>query len=417
MKRKTVIAIGIGTAVVLALGGGYAYSAANNRPLVGSATAAVGQMSVTVSASGSLVAAHSRGVYPPAPGTIAKLRVADGDTVEAGQALAVMATGPLKLAVAQARANLSAAVAQVEAVRNGVPSAIDRSAAGAALSAARSQVSTAAKNYSAFVADYRDATSEERRAMRPTLRTLRTAKSQAAAALKAAQAGLGKLSVASRVALAQTAAAQAVTAADQALTQATRNLARAELTAPFAGTVSFHGTVERGSGLTPGVAVFTVTDPARMDFGASVNETDIAAVAKDQPATITLDAFTEPFKGKVTRVLATPETTGTGTVAFGVRVAFDGGRARLFSGMSGSAEIEVQSIPEALTVPIEAVLTDGSARSVFVLAADDTVHRRQVTVGAATDSAAQVTSGLAAGDRVVTTGASGLVDGQQVRTR
>ncbi len=417
MNRKTVMAIGISTAVVLALGGGYAYSAANNRPLVGSAQASVGPMSVTVSASGSLVAARTRGVYAPAPGTIAKLRVADGDTVKAGQTLAVMATGPLKLAVAQARAALSAASAQGEAVRNGVPGAIDRSAASAALSAARSQVSTAAKNYAAYLSDYRDAEGDVKRGMRSMLRTLRTAKSQAAAALKSAQAGLARLSVAARVSLARTAAAQAVTAADRALTQAKRNLAKAELAAPFAGTVSFHGTVEPGSGLTPGVAVFTVVDPARMDFAASVNETDIAAVAKDQPATVTLDAFAEAFTGKVTRVLATPETTGTGTIAFGVRVVFEPGQARLFSGMSGSAEIEVQSIPDALTVPIEAVLTDGTGRSVFVLAADETVHRRQVVLGASNDSAAQVLSGLSAGDRVVTTGASTLTDGQQVRTR
>lgn len=417
MKRKTVIATAIGAAIVVALVGGYAYSAANNRPLVGTAAAAINPMDVTVSASGALVAAHSAGIYPPAAGTLAKLSVADGDTVAAGDALAVMAKGPLKLAVAQARAARSAALAQVEAVRNGLPSAIDRSAANAALSAARSQVSTASKNYATFSADYRDATSAERHSMLLTLRTLKSARTQAAAALKAAEAALGKLSVASRVSLARTAAAQSVTAADLGLSLAERNLERAELTAPFAGTVSFGGTVEKGSGVTPGVAVFTVVDPTRMDFLASVNETDVAAVTNDQPATVTLDAFPDGFTGKVSRVRATPETTGSGTIAFGVRISFSADQERLFTGMSGSADISVKDIPDALTVPIEAVLTDGSARAVFVLVADGTVHRRQVQIGASTDSAAQVLSGLSAGDLVVTTGASGLNDGQQVRTR
>ncbi len=163
MKRKTIVATSIGAAVVLALGGGYAYSASNNSPVVGVAQAAVAPLSVTASASGSLVAAHSAGVYPPAAGTVAKVLVADGDTVKAGDTLAVMATGPLKLAVAQARAALSAARAQGEAVSNGVPSAIDRSAASAALSAARSQVSTANLNYTSFRADY-DADDQHRQA-------------------------------------------------------------------------------------------------------------------------------------------------------------------------------------------------------------------------------------------------------------
>jgi HlyD family secretion protein len=416
MKPRTIVATSIGVAVVLALGGGYAYSASNNSPVVGVATTAVAPLSVTVSASGSLVAARSAGVYPPTAGTVAKVLVTDGDTVSAGDVLARMATGPLKLAVAQARAALATARAQGEAVDNGVPSAIDRSAASATLSAARSQVSTANANYASFRADY-DAPGADRHAMAPTLRTLRTARTQAAAALKAAKAALNRLSAASRVSLARTAASQGVTAASQALKQAEANLARAELTAPFDGTVTTNATVEKGSGLTPGVAAFTVVDPSRMEFEAAVNEADIADVAKGQTATVTLDAFGEGFTGTVVRVQASPETTTTGSVAFPVRVSVDAGKSRLFQGMSGSADIAVKSIPDALTVPVEAVLTKGAAKTVFVLGSDSVVRARAVTVGASTDTSAQILSGLVAGDTVVTTGASALADGQRVRTK
>jgi RND family efflux transporter MFP subunit len=249
------------------------------------------------------------------------------------------------------------------------------------------------------------------------LRTLRTARTQASAALKAAQAALSRLSVASRVSLARTAASQAVTAASRALKQAEGNLDKAELKAPFDGTVTFGGTVEKGSGLTPGLAAFTIVDPTRMEFEAAVNETDIADVAKDQAATVTLDAFGESFTGKVTRVQASPETTSTGSVAFGVRVSLDAGQSRLFQGMSGSVDIAVKTIPDALTVPVEAVLTNGATRSVFLLGADNVVHARTVTVGASTDSSAEILSGLSAGDTVVTAGASALSDGQRVRTK
>ena len=413
MKQKTIVATGIGAAVVLALGGGYAYSASNNSPVVGVAQVVVAPLSVTASASGALVAAHSAGVYPPAAGTVAKVLVADGDTVKAGDTLAAMATGPLKLAVTQARAALSAARAQGEAVSNGVPGAIDRSAASAALSAARSQVSTAEKNYASFRDNYHASDP----AQRATLRTLKTARTQASAALQAAKAALNRLSVASRVSLARTAASQGVTAAGQALKLAQGNLDKAELTAPFDGTVTVHGTVEKGSGLTPGVAAFTVVDPTRMEFEAAVNETDIADVAKGESATVTLDAFPDGFTGKVTRVQASPETTSTGSVAFPVRVSLDAGQSRLFQGMSGSVDIAVKSIPDALTVPVEAVLTKGAAKSVFVLGPDSVVHARAVTVGASTDTSAQILSGLSAGDSVVTTGASALSDGQRVRTK
>lgn len=413
MKRTTIVATSIGAAVVLALGAGLAYSAANNSPLVGVAQATVAPLNVTVSASGSLVAAHSAGVYPPAAGTVAKVHVTEGDSVKAGDVLATMSTGPLKLAVAQARAALAAARAQGEAVSNGLPSAIDRSAAGAALSAARSQVSTANLNYTSYRANYDASNSTERQ----MLRTLRTARSQASAALKAAKAALARLSVASRVSLARTAVAEGITAAGQALKQAERNLSRSELTAPFDGTVTVNGTVEKGSGLAPGAAPFTIVDPTRMEFEAAVNEADIADVARDEAATVTLDAFPESFSGKVTRVQTSPETTGTGSVAFPVRLSLDAGQSRLFQGMSGSVDITVRSITDAVTVPVEAVLTRGATKSVFVLGSDSVVHARTVTVGASTDTAAEILTGLAAGDTVVTTGASALSDGQRVRTK
>lgn len=417
MKRRTIIASGIGAAVVLALGGGYAWSAANNRPLVGVAQAAIAPLSVTVSASGSLAPAHSAGVYAPAAGTLASVAVHDGDTVAAGDTLAKLDTGTLKLAVAQARAAHSTALAQQAAVNNGVPTAIDRSAASAALSAARSQVSTASRNYSAYLDDYSNAPADQQHAMAATLRTLKTAKATASAALKTAESSLSKLSVAGRVGLARTAAAQSVTATSMALARAQANLAGAELTAPFSGTVTFHGTVEPGSGVTPGVPVFTVVDPGRMEFEAQVFESDIAAVEKAQSATVSLDAFTNTFPGKVTRVQASPVTTTTGSVAFPVRVSVDAGDARLFQGMSGSADIEVKSIPDALVVPVQSVLTNGDAKTVLVLGADDVVHTRPVSVGASTDTSAQILSGLTAGENVVTTGASTVADGQHVRTK
>ena len=416
MKRSTLIAVGVTAAAALAGIGGYVWSAANSHALVGTAVVAQAPLEVSVKASGSLVAAHTAGVFPPAAGTIATLRVTDGQTVEKGQVLAAMDRVPLRLAVEQARAARTAAQAQLQAVQDGVPSAIERSAADSALTAARSLLATTRHNYAAFAADYRDASGAEKRSMRPTLRTLRTAKVQAAASLKAAEAGFARLSTAARVTLARRAAEQAVTAAERALGIARAHLDGSELTAPIAGTVAFVGTVERGSGLVPGVAAFTVTDPGGLAFDAAVDQDDVAAVAAEQPVTLSLDAYpARSFTGTVTRVAAAAESTSTGGVAFDVRIGFEAGDARLLQGMTGSVEIVVQQLPDVLTVPIESVVADGDSQVVFVVGDDSVVQRRPVRIGASTDAAVQVLSGLAAGERVVTTGATGLVDGQQVR--
>ncbi|MFZ0530446.1 MAG: efflux RND transporter periplasmic adaptor subunit [Propionicimonas sp.] len=417
MNRKTLLTAGIATAAVLALAGGYFYSASTGRPEVGTAEVLRADITDTVSASGELASAKTAGVYPPAAGTLTKVSVKDGDPVEAGQILAKVASGPLKLAVAQSRAAVSAADAQLDAINRGVPAAIDRSAADAALTAARSQVRTANPNYSAYNSDYQDATADEQDQMRPTLRTLQTARRTATAALRSAEAGLHQLSVAARVSLARRAALDARAAAKRALALAKADLAHAELTAPFAGTVAFEGRVERGSGVAPGVAVFTVSDPKRLDFEAMVNESDIARVASGQAATVTMDAFEQPFTGTVTRVHGDAQTTSTGGVAYQVDVGIDTGDSRALAGMSGSVELATESVPDALVVPVAAVLTSDGTQSVFVVGPDSVVHSRAVTVGISTDTSAQILSGLQAGQRVVTTGAAALTDGQAVRTK
>jgi HlyD family secretion protein len=417
MKRKTIIAAGTAVAVMLALGGGFAYAAVNNQTQVGVTAASTAPLSVTVSASGALTASHSSGVYAPTAGTLAEVLVKDGDTVTAGQVLARMDTTALKLAVSQAKAAHSAALAQSVAVTNLAPSAADRAAASATLAAARSQAATATSNYNDYLSDYNGSTSAEQATMIATLRTLRSAQGSTSAAVKTAQAALSKLSRSSQLSASRTAAAEAITAASQALSQAQSNLKAAVITAPFAGTVSLASTVEAGAGVAPGVAVFTVVDASKMEFLAAVNQTDIAQVAVGQTAAVTLDAFAEPFSGTVTSVQATPQTSTTGSVTFAARIAIEAGSSRLFQGMSGSADIEVQSIAEALVIPVESVLTSGSSKSVFVLGSDGVVHTRKVTIGAATDTLVQIIDGLSVGEQVVTTGASSLADGQRVRTK
>jgi HlyD family secretion protein len=417
MKRKTIIASGIAAAVVVALGGGYAYSATNNQALVGVTTVTKAPLSVTVSASGKLVPAHTAGVYPPTSGTLASVQVSNGAAVKEGEVLARLDTAPLKLAVAQAKAAHAAALAQSEAVANAVPSSTERSAASETLAAARSQADTTAKNYSDYLSAYNAAPADQQPSMLANLRTLKSARSTANAAVKSAQAGITRLARAAQVSKARSAASQSISATAQAVKRAELNLTHAELTAPFAGTVTFAGTVEPGVGVSAGVAVFTVVDPKRMEFEAAVNETDITAVYPEQPASVSLDAFTDSFTGTVTAVQAAPQLTSTGGVSFAVRISVATGTARLFQGLSGSADIVTQSIPDAVVVPIESVLTKGSGTSVFVLGSDGIVAARTVTVGASTDTSAQILTGLSAGEQVVTTGASGLSNGQRVRTK
>jgi RND family efflux transporter MFP subunit len=427
VSRGKIIAGVVVLLTVAAVVGGVVYSSAAGAVSVTTAKATTETLGVVVTASGKIEGAHRSDVYPPAAGTLASVKVSDGETVTAGQTLAVMDTSPLKLQVRQAASALAAARSSLDAVERGVPSAVDRAAASASLGAAKSAYDAAKSAYSAFKGAYDSAPAATQASMEATLTQLLVAEKSAYASVEGARSAAGKLSAAARVTLAKRAATLAVTSAKSAYDLARDTLSSATLTAPIDGVVVFNATglagtdgatpkAEKGSALTPGTAPFTVTDLSDVSFDAQVDEADIAKVSAGMVASITLDAYPDTsFSGTVSAVRATAVQTTTGGIAFPVLISVDGSSSRLLVGMSGSTDIQVSAVSGALTVPIEAVLDDGSAKYVFVLTSSDTVTKTKVVTGTLTDTSAQITSGISAGDTVVTSQLTSLSDGMTVK--
>jgi multidrug efflux system membrane fusion protein len=76
--------------------------------------------------------------------------------------------------------------------------------------------------------------------------------------------------------------------------------------------------------------------------------------------------------------------------------------------------ITVESTPDVLTVPIVSLVPQGDGFTVFVVDSQGLARQRDVTVGERNDSLAEITRGLNAGERVVTSGVYGLVDSSRV---
>jgi multidrug efflux pump subunit AcrA (membrane-fusion protein) len=76
--------------------------------------------------------------------------------------------------------------------------------------------------------------------------------------------------------------------------------------------------------------------------------------------------------------------------------------------------ITVENTPDVLTVPLAALVPQGDGFTVFVVDSQSLAHQREVTVGERNDTLAEITRGLTAGERVVTSGAYGLVDSSRV---
>lgn len=91
-------------------------------------------------------------------------------------------------------------------------------------------------------------------------------------------------------------------------------------------------------------------------------------------------------------------------------------RADLGQGQPLTAEVPVAQARSALTIPYQALLDDGGQPYVYVVEAG-VARRHDVTTGPASGNLVAISSGLTAGDKIVTQGGTALEDGMKVRAK
>jgi multidrug efflux system membrane fusion protein len=105
-------------------------------------------------------------------------------------------------------------------------------------------------------------------------------------------------------------------------------------------------------------------------------------------------------------------TATTGTVQ--VKASFANTARRLWPGAFVSLRLPIETVPDALVVPLVAAQQGPAGSYVFLAKEDNTVEQRPVTLGAVTRTEAVVREGLAPGDRVVTSGGQRLSVGTRI---
>jgi multidrug efflux pump subunit AcrA (membrane-fusion protein) len=86
------------------------------------------------------------------------------------------------------------------------------------------------------------------------------------------------------------------------------------------------------------------------------------------------------------------------------------------AGASATLSMTAKTVPNALIVPADAVVTDDDGKkSVMVIGSDGIAHKRDVQTGIESADAVQITNGVKAGEQLVTVGAYGLPDNTKVK--
>jgi membrane fusion protein (multidrug efflux system) len=200
---------------------------------------------------------------------------------------------------------------------------------------------------------------------------------------------------------------QAKAQLDIALLQQERALVRAR----FAGVVAsvWHTTGEfvSGSGSDP---VMRVIDPTRLQIAVAVTPSEGARILPGMAATIEIVGDGRRIPGAV---VSTPRMTDAAGASAELRLSFDPAAA-LTVDTPARVEILVEERQNVVVVPNGTIRKDDTGAYVMIAGADGRAHRRDVHVGLATRDGTQITSGVTAGDQVITSALDQVTDGMAI---
>ena len=214
-------------------------------------------------------------------------------------------------------------------------------------------------------------------------------------------------------------AQQQVRTARESVNKAATNLGYATITSPIDGVV-LSKSVEEGQTVaasfnTP--ELFTIAqDLTNMQVIADIDEADIGEVKEGQRVTFTVDAYPDDVFSGVVKQVRQEATTESNVVTYQVVISAPNANLKLKPGLTANVTIFTKEVKNVLSVPSKALkftpnekmLTDGQSiqdvpapNKVWTLE-DGVFKAHKVEVGLTNGITTEITSGLKAGQKVVT---------------
>lgn len=204
-------------------------------------------------------------------------------------------------------------------------------------------------------------------------------------------------------------AQQKVAAAD--LAAAKTQLGKTVVAAPIDGIIDTLEE-ERSEWASKGEALVRLVQVDRVKAMVGVPERDIRHFKLGDEVTVIPDALPEHvFTGTIYRMATSADKT---TRTFETEIELDNAAALLKPGMTIRAHLVRGTYPDAIVIPIFAVLSLENQRFV-VVEQGGVAHLRPVQIGVLRGDHVQITEGLEPGDRLIVVGQRDLRDGEPVR--
>ncbi|MEM1414400.1 MAG: HlyD family efflux transporter periplasmic adaptor subunit [Myxococcota bacterium] len=368
-----------------------------------------GPLEVTVDEDGVTRVKDRYLVSAPLSGNLGRVELDPGDEVEAGNVVARLVPLQAPMLDERSRLQAEARLDQARAAARQARASVSRSNAAFEFATSERERQEALEGSGGTPGQAADRARYEERSAREALSSARFGLRVAEHEVELAEAALGRFAERSGRG-----------------TQGPKDEEVLEVSAPVAGRVL--RVLQESEGVVqPGTPLLEVGDPAALEIVVDVLTTDAVQIAAGAPVEIVRWGGEGALAAHVRRVEPSAFTKvralGVEEQRVNVIIDLDAEReswAALGDGFRVEARIQLWRTEETLKVPASALFREGEGWAVFIVdggANEGTARVRPVTLGRRNGFEAEVTDGLAAGDRVIVHPGDALADGSDVTWR
>ena len=180
--------------------------------------------------------------------------------------------------------------------------------------------------------------------------------------------------------------------------------------APVSGTVVSLNAAEGGF-VTASAPVAVIDGVDRMEVAVSVSEALVPKLARGDEVDVSISSLGVQVVGTIKSI---DLAANMQTKLYNVTVSINEDVAGLLSGMFADVSFRTDTSADTIVIPTEAILTSNDVQYVFVVE-NDAARYVEISAGLTGNGVTEVTSGLKAGDMLVTVGQAYLSEGDPVR--
>jgi membrane fusion protein (multidrug efflux system) len=208
-----------------------------------------------------------------------------------------------------------------------------------------------------------------------------------------------------------------IATADYKSAQAQVQLIQAQLSktiirAPFSGKIGLRS-ISKGSYISPTTLIAKLVNTAQLKITFSIPEKYAPTMKVNQHLTFTTSGSKQVYKATIYAIEPEIEVESR---TLKIRAITENGNGKLIPGTFTNVSLPLAKLDNALLVPTEALIPIQNGKKIFV---SENGEAKEIIVetGARTDKEILITSGLKAGDTILTSGVMTLKNGSPVKVQ